>query len=116
MANNDYQSMAFLFGTDATAVREAHLQEFVQNIQPIDSQSTVEGEYQSFQHLMTLLYPDPSQIPMEVQHINGFLQTSVQSYQEEEKELEDINKEIQQKQNTILMLQSLNKPTISPSP
>ncbi len=93
------------------------IDDFIKNIKnPIPQYATVEGEYQSFLRLMTLLYPDPFQIPMEVQHINGFLQTSVQSYQEEEKELEDINQEIQQKQNTILMLQSLNKPTISPSP
>ena len=118
MANNEY-NLSELFGQNTIEQlyiesRLNSLNQFVQNIP--NPNPTVEGEYQSLQRLITLLYPDPSQIPTAVQPILTNIQTLVQSYKDEEKEIKDLDTEIQQKQDTILMLQSLNQPTTSTSP
>ncbi len=90
------------------------LNQFVDNLP--NPNPTVEDEYQSLQRLITLLYPDPSQIPPEVQPIQTLIQNLVENYKKEEKEIEDLDTEIQQKQKTIAELIILNKPTTAPSP
>jgi hypothetical protein len=77
---------------------------------------TVEGEYQSLQRLITLLYPDPSKIHSAIQPIQTNIQTLVQSYKDEEKEIKDLDTEIKQKKDTIAKLRKLNQPTTAPSP
>ncbi len=77
---------------------------------------TVEGEYQSLQRLITLLYPEPTSIPTAVQNIQTDIQTLVQSYKKEDKVIKDLDLEIQQKQKTIAELRILNQPTTAQSP
>lgn len=118
MANNEY-NLSELFGQNTIEQlyiesRMNSLNQFVQNLP--NPNPTVEDEYQSFQRLITLLYPDPSQIPPTVQNIQTDIQTLVQSYKKEDKVIKDLDLEIQQKQKTIAELRILNQPTTAQSP
>lgn len=91
--------------------RKNDIKKIIDNIQPITHRTNVKDEYQSFEQLVSLLYPDPTSIPPEVIRIKDNLQILVQSYEVEEKVIDDLNEEIRQKQDTIAMLKTLNQPT-----